>query len=102
MDKLVKKYMDALKNEEEAIKAVRAAYELAQECALPKNLRSATSKDMVEGGIIWYPEFRREDLDDPCGGWKIIAEVLHPQDQWKAYCADDGCRYGLDGAFVEE
>ncbi len=22
-------------------------------------------------------------------------------DPWKGYCAHDGCRYGLEGAFIE-
>jgi len=31
---------------------------------------------------------------------KKIVTVLNPYDLWKAYLADDGCRYGLDGSFV--
>ena len=31
---------------------------------------------------------------------KKIEEVLHPSDPWKAFCADDGCRYGLQDLYV--
>jgi len=31
-----------------------------------------------------------------------IEEVLNPSDNWKAFCADDGCRYGLENTWVIE
>ena len=56
--------------------------------------------------------FRRMTPDDmSCGqivfgigdcGWycHIIEEVICPSDQWKAYCASDGCRYGLYKSYI--
>ncbi len=57
-------------------------------------LEPAGPTDIVEGKILYYP-----DEDEPF--WKIVDEVLKPHSDWKAYCAQDGCRYGLDGAYVE-
>ena len=74
----------------------------------PKNLRPAKASDIVEGAIIWYPKWAElEDFDDdmneiPVQCWKEVYEVKWPDDAFKAYTADDGCRYGLDGAYVEE
>lgn len=31
-----------------------------------------------------------------------IEEVLHPSDPYKAYVAQDGCRYGLEDSWVIE
>jgi len=31
---------------------------------------------------------------------KRISEVHNPSDAFKAFTADDGCRYGLDGCFI--
>jgi hypothetical protein len=58
-------------------------------------LRPATSADIVCGQVIYYPE-----RANPY--WQIVEDVLHPNDPFKAYVADDGCRYGLDGAFVRK
>ena len=58
----------------------------------PANVRAATPDDIVVGQIIWY----RRDNEH----WQVIEEVMKPDDPFKAYCAEDGCRYGLDGAFV--
>jgi hypothetical protein len=66
----------------------------------PKNLRPAKASDIVEGAIIWYPKW--EDSDHPIDLWKEVYEVKWPDDAFKAYTAHDGCRYGLDGAFVED
>lgn len=35
-------------------------------------------------------------------GWycHTIQEVYNKNDDWKAYCADDGCRYGLYEAYI--
>ena len=67
---------------------------------LPSNLRPATAEDIKVGAQIWYdhgglPYFPSEPY---C---MTVEEVLHPNDQWKAYTADDGCRYGMYGAMVE-
>ena len=60
----------------------------------PRWLRDAGPTDIVVDQVIWYN-------GDYWSGWKIVAEVIHPNDPWKAYSAEDGCRYGLDGAMVE-
>lgn len=31
-----------------------------------------------------------------------VEEVLNPSDEFKAYCAQDGCRYGLGSSWVIE
>lgn len=63
---------------------------------LPDNYRMAKPSDIVPGAFIWYDECAYHDVLR-----KLVDEVLNPSDMWKAYCASDGCRYGLDGAFVE-
>ena len=70
----------------------------AKETPLPEKLRPATADDIKVGAIIWYI-----DRDEDAGGpyWKYVDELLHHGAQWKAFTAEDGCRYGLDGAFVE-
>ena len=67
----------------------------ADKSPFPENVRPAEPKDIIEGAIIWH-----SDGDDG-NFWNIVDEVLRPNDPWKAYCAEDGCRYGLDGAFIE-
>ena len=63
---------------------------------LPTNFRPATAEDIKVGAHIWYTQTR---YSAPfCA---VVEEVLCPNDQWKAYSAEDGCRYGLDGAMVE-
>jgi len=73
------------------------AREQADFCKMPEQKRSATARDIVKGAIIWY------EREEQHGGdyWNIVEEVLHPGDAFKGYMADDGCRYGLDGAYVE-
>ncbi len=68
---------------------------------MPQNLRPATAEDIKVGARIWYDG--SDGLDSPSEPYycRVVEEVLHPNDPWKAYCADDGCRYGLDGAMVE-
>jgi hypothetical protein len=93
----------AFREEQEAVisaanKAIDRAYKKAARCRLPANLRPATAKDIRQGAVIWYPRW----ATDPEGiaAWAIVDLVLYPSDDWKAY-EYDGCRYGLDGAFVE-
>jgi hypothetical protein len=69
------------------------ARRLANECELPCNLRAATPRDVVVDAVLWYPHLEPK--------WFIVDEVLYPNDAFKAFIADDGCRYGLNGAFVE-
>jgi hypothetical protein len=76
-------------------KVLDAAKNDAGKCPLPENLRPATPSDIIEGAIIWYKH------GDDGHFWQIVEEVLWPEDPWKAYCAMDGCRYGLDDSWVE-
>ena len=58
--------------------------------------RKAEAKDIVEGNtvlLIGDGNFPYE---------MVIDEVLRPNDPWKAFDADDGCRYGLEGLYVRE
>jgi len=58
--------------------------------------RQATSKDIVADATV-YIEGDDGDLHK-----KVIEEVLRPSDEFKAFSADDGCRYGLDGCYIKE
>ena len=103
MNKLIQRYIDAGKKVKAAIKHKQEAEENANAAKLPNKLRPAEANDVIEGAVIWYPEWKTKE-SDPDGdsrGWNIVDEVLFPSDEWKAYCAHDGCRYGLDGAYVE-
>ena len=71
----------------------------AEKLKAPKRLRPATAKDIKAKAIIWYPGNKQEYSDRDC--WKRVEKVLYPSDDWKAYEAHDGCRYGLRGAYVE-
>lgn len=62
----------------------------------PERKRPATPEDIRVGAVIWHV-MDREDGGDY---WHIIKEVQYPDDLFKAYIADDGCRYGLDRAYV--
>ena len=106
MNELIGKYIDAVSKAKASAKAsakelsekATEACEAADLAKLPKRLRQAEEKDIIVGAVIWYPEWEMED-DSRC--WNIVEEVLRPSSLWKAYCAHDGSRYGLDGAFVE-
>jgi hypothetical protein len=95
--------------EQKAAAAQEAAARLKEiaeaEAALPPQLRKATAKDIVVDALIWYPEHTirvgAEEITVETH-WHIVEEVLYPNDDWKAYLADDGCRYGLDNAYVED
>jgi len=58
--------------------------------------RQARPNDFIEGKIV-YIEGDDGDLHK-----KKIGKILKPDDPWKAFCADDGCRYGLDGCFIKD
>lgn len=70
------------------------AREEADKSPFPRHVRPAEPKDIVVDAIIWHD-------NGNAYYWNIVCEVLRPNDPFKAYCADDGCRYGLDGAFIE-
>ncbi len=80
-----------------AEKRISEARRKADKCSPPKNRRPAKASDIVENAIIWHEQ------DAEFGGdfWNIVAEPLHYGDDFKAYVADDGCRYGLKDAYVE-
>lgn len=59
-------------------------------------LERATSLDIYRGNILYY----RVDEQEPY--WKEVCEVQYADDQFKAYVAEDGCRYGLDQAWVRK
>lgn len=82
-----------------ARKAADMALARAEKLKAPKHLRPATSKDIKVNAIIWYPGSKQEYLDRDY--WKCVEKVLYPSDDWKAYEAHDGSRYGLRGAYVE-
>jgi len=58
--------------------------------------RQANSEDLIVGKTV-YIEGDDGDLHK-----KTIEVVLRPHDRWKAFCADDGCRYGWDGCFIKD
>jgi len=60
---------------------------------MERTLREATPDDIVTGKTVYL------SVDSEIHT-KVIDEVLRPSDKWKAFCADDGCRYGLDGLYV--
>lgn len=94
-------YLKIEKAQREIIEAaelrISKARKQADKCPPPKNRRPAKASDIVEGAIIWH-ERKAEHGGDY---WHIVAEPMHYGDAFKAYCADDGCRYGLQGAYVE-
>lgn len=59
-----------------------------------KLFRKAIPTDVVEGVTVFLIG------DDNLFYMLTIEEVLRPSDMHKGFCADDGCRYGLDGLYV--
>ncbi len=57
-------------------------------------LRQAKAGDIREGVIVWHAN------GDDGWFWNIVVEPRHYGDAFKAYVADDGSRYGLDGAWI--
>lgn len=60
------------------------------------NLREAEPKDIRVGRVIW-----QLDCDIGVPMWQIIEEIRDPRDDFKAFVAEDGCRYGLHDCWVE-
>lgn len=85
---------------EEAIDRLRdaklAMWESANQSPLPANLRPATADDIQPDAIIWY-----KHGDEHGYFWQIVDRPLYYGDSFKAYEAEDGCRYGLDDAWIE-
>ncbi len=107
MNKELKKWLIVKKKTLEAIKKENKALEHALRAPLPKNLRPATADDIKVDAIIWYPARSEDNIDlendddDWCPYWTMVDEPLYYGDLFKAFHAMDGCRYGLNGAFVE-
>lgn len=57
-------------------------------------IRKAEPKDIVLGNKLLLVGDERHLFV------KTVEEVLHPDDEWKAFCAEDGCRYGLRDLWV--
>jgi hypothetical protein len=59
-----------------------------------RTFRKAKPNDIVVGNTVYLlgdgNEIHTQTID----------KVLRPDDNYKAYVADDGCRYGLDGLYV--
>jgi hypothetical protein len=82
---------------EKAEAIIADAREKADKAKPPKSeLRKCRPEDIQPGLIVWH------DREAKHGGWywHIVDEPLHYGDDFKAYVADDGCRYGLSGAWV--
>lgn len=61
-----------------------------------RQFRKARGEDLKSGVEILY-------LDGDYGPFIVtVEELLYSNDMFKAFIATDGCRYGLDGAYVEE
>jgi hypothetical protein len=56
--------------------------------------RKAEPKDIYDGSIVFLVG------DGAVLHRQQVLEVRDPQDDFKAFVADDGCRYGLDGLYV--
>lgn len=95
MRKEIKAWLDAEERVKAATEEADRLRNLARAIVPPprKKVREAVASDIREGAIIWY-------LDNE-SYWQMVFQVLHPSDPFKAYCAEDGCRYGLEGAYVE-
>jgi len=105
MNKLIEDWKESVERLNQARASEMFALEKAEkEAKLPEKLRPAVASDIVEGAIIWYPDWRDEEHgnEPDCRLWNMVDEVMYPNDDWKAYVAHDGCRYGLYAAFVEE
>jgi len=78
-----------------AERVVDAAREKVSKAKPPRaQLRRANAADIKPGLIVWH------DNGDYGWFWHVVDEPAHYGDAFKAYVADDGCRYGLEGAWV--
>lgn len=90
-------FLKEKKRMEREIKAIeKRLCNLEPEFPPPSDLRRATAKDICVGQLIWQLE-----CDDGEPHWQIIEEVRDPRDDFKAFVAEDGCRYGLHDCWVE-
>lgn len=59
-------------------------------------LRPATSRDIAVGNVVYIIG------DHNYLHKKVISEVIDVGSMFKAFCAEDGCRYGLDGLYIQK
>jgi len=59
-----------------------------------RTFRKATLEDIIVGNTVYLLGDNNEIYT------KTIEKTLQLDSQWKAFCADDGCRYGLDRLYV--
>ena len=59
------------------------------------NKRPVAPEDLYEWNTIWHYDPSTDQFF--CN---IVKEVLNPNDNYKAYIAEDECRYGLEDAYV--
>ena len=97
----LEEYYQELKNNKTITTLNEAlVFKLAYEKALimhavsKRTFRKAIATDIVEGAVVYLLG------DDNDIHTITIDEVLRPDDQWKGFCGDDGCRYGLEGLYV--
>ncbi len=79
-------------------KAVVAARRKAEQLPIPANARPATPADIKVGQVVWYSDFDEGAQTT----WVRVDVVICPNSQQKAFVAEDGCRYGLDGALIAD
>jgi hypothetical protein len=94
-----KQYLRINRIQTAVIARAKETIELAREAVVIPPLdrvRPATPKDIRMGAVIYH----RVGTNDAY--WHVVEEVHSPSDPFKAYTADDGCRYGLDHAFVDK
>lgn len=92
--KIEKRERAIIRGAEAIITAARAEADKAK--PPKKSLRPARADDIKPGLIVWH------DNGDYGWFWHVVEEPQHYGDSFKAYMADDGCRYGLDGAWVNK
>ena len=88
--------------QEEIIEAcqrkISTARKLADKATMPETARPARAGDIRKGVIVWHKQAPKYGGDF----WNIVDEPLRYGDPFKAYVADDGCRYGIQDAYIED
>jgi len=90
----INQYLNKKEKLENIIKESLAMIEeLKKEVEIPGVFRKAESSDIFVGNVIW-------GKNQDGYYWHIIKQVYNNYDDFKAYMADDGCRYGLKYAVI--
>lgn len=77
--------------------------DLGKKWSFPEHTRKAQSSDVVRGNMFWYKGFEINGSGHKTNGGpycKIVHDVIDPLSDFKAYNDMDGCRYGLEGAYI--